>query len=91
MSTLVGLKDHFASPLTRTLLHATMLWGDQSNSFQILIDSGADISLIYVTLASEMGIPTQPLSISMYVTQNTTPINLRVSRNHSETIQFLQI
>ena len=54
------------------------------------------------TLASELDIPTQPLSIPMDVraldrcsiggvTHNTTPINLRVSGNHSETIQFLLI
>jgi hypothetical protein len=51
---------------------------------------------------SELNIPTQPLSIPMdvraldarsigRVTQNTTPINLRVSGNHSGTIQFLLI
>jgi hypothetical protein len=54
------------------------------------------------TLASELGIPTQPLSISMdvraldghsicWVTHNTTPINLGVLGNHSETIPFLLI
>ena len=53
-------------------------------------------------LASELNIPTPPLSIPVYVraldwrsigrvTHNTTPINLRVSGNYSETIQFLLI
>ena len=54
------------------------------------------------TLASELDIPTQPLSIPMdiraldgrsidRVTHNTNPINLRMSGNHRETIQFLLI
>ena len=54
------------------------------------------------TLASELGIPTQPRSIPMdvralngrsigWVTQNTTPISLRVLGNHNEVIQFLLI
>ena len=51
------------------------------------------------TLASELGIPTQPPSIPMDVRaldgysigHNTPPIKLRVSGNHSETIQFLLI
>jgi hypothetical protein len=54
------------------------------------------------TLASELGIPTQPLSIPKdvreldgrlvgRVTHNTTPINLRVSGNHGEAIQFMLI
>ena len=56
--------------------------------------------LMDVTLASELGIPSQPLSIPMgvraldgrsigQVTHQNTPVNLRVSGNHSETIQFL--
>jgi hypothetical protein len=53
-------------------------------------------------MVSELCIPTQPLSIPMDVraqdgcsidrfTHNTTPINLRVSGNHSETIQFMLV
>jgi hypothetical protein len=56
----------FFSPYSPPL-HATLLWGDQSKSLQILIDSGADMSLMDATLASELGIPTQPLSIPMDV------------------------
>ena len=63
----MGLKDDCFSPLTRPTLYATLLWGDQSKSLQVLIDSGADVSLMDVTLASELGIPTQPLSIPMGV------------------------
>ena len=102
MSTLVGLKDNVASSPTHPPLYATLWWGDQSKSLQILIDSGADMSLMDVTLASKLGIPTQPLSIPMdvraldgrsigRVTHHTIPNNLRVSGNHSETIQFLLI
>ena len=54
------------------------------------------------TLASELNIPTQPLSTPMdvraldgcsigRVTHNATPTDLRVSGNHSEAIQFLLI
>ena len=60
MSTLVGLKDNFASPLSRPPLHATLLWGYLFKSLQILIDSGADLRLMDVTLASEVSIPTRP-------------------------------
>ena len=94
MSTLVGPKDNFASPLTR---HPAM-----GRPVEVLIDSGADMSLMDVTLASELGLPTQPPSIPLdvrvldgrsigRVTHHTTPINLRVSGNHSEMIQFLLI
>jgi predicted aspartyl protease len=79
-----------------------LLWGNQSKSLRVLIDSGADESFMDANLASELDIPTQPLSIPMYVrtldgcsidwvTHNTNPINLRVSGIHSETIQFLLI
>lgn len=55
------------------------------------------------TLLSELGIPTQQLSIPMdvraldgraiigRVTNSTTPFHLRVSRNHSESVQFMLI
>ncbi|XP_036834987.1 uncharacterized protein LOC118964743 [Oncorhynchus mykiss] len=54
------------------------------------------------TLVSKLGIPTKPLSIPMdvraldgrfmsKVTHTTCPINLRVSGNHSEFMQFLPI
>ena len=79
-----------------------LLWGNQSKSLQVLNNSGADDSFMDATLASELDIPTQSLSIPMgnralegrfigWVTHNTTPINLRVSGNHSGTIQFLLI
>ena len=61
---MVGQQDNCSSPLAHPPLHATLLWGDQSlQSLQVLIDSGADVSLMDVTLASELGIPTQPLAI----------------------------
>ena len=54
------------------------------------------------TLASELGIPTQPLSLPMdvraldgrsidRVIHNTSPINLHVSGNHSKMILLLLI
>jgi hypothetical protein len=55
-----------------------------------------------VTLALKLGIPTQPLSIPIYVraldgrsmgqvTHHSNPINLRVSGNHSDPIRFLLV
>ena len=66
------------------------------------LSGSSDESFLDATLASELNIATQPLSIPMdvrvldgrstgWVTHNTTPINLRVSGNHSKTIQFLLI
>jgi hypothetical protein len=78
------------------------MWGDQSKSLQVLIDSGADESFMDATLVSELSIPTQLLSVPMdaraldgrsigRVTYNTVPSNMRVSGNHSESIQLLLI
>ena len=69
-----------------------VLWGDQSKSLQVLIDSGADENLVDATIASELGIPTQPLSLPMdaraldgrsigEATDSTVPVQLRVSGN----------
>jgi hypothetical protein len=98
----VGPKDNLASSSTRPPLHATLRWVDQSKSLQILIDSGVDMRLMDVTLASKLGIPTPPLSFPMnvralngrsigQVNHHTTPISLQVSGNHIETIQFLLV
>lgn len=73
-------------PITRTPLFALVLWGDQSKSLRVLIDSGADECLMDATIASELGIPTQPLSVLMDaraldgrsigdVTHSTVPFN----------------
>jgi hypothetical protein len=89
-------------PITRTLLFALVLWGDQSKSLRVLIDYGADECLMDATIASALGIPAQPLSVPMdaraldvhsiwEVTHSTVPVQLRVSGNRSETIQFLLI
>lgn len=88
--------------LARTPFHAILLWGDQSKSLRVLIHFGANETFLDATLASELNIPTQSLSIPMdvraldgcsigRVTHNTAPINLPVSGNHSEAIQFLLI
>ena len=90
----------FQSLTTRNPLYATLLWGEQCKSIRVLIDSGVDESFMDTTLVSELGISTQPLSILMDVraldgrsigriTHNTVPIKLRVSGNHSESMQFL--
>jgi hypothetical protein len=79
-----------------------LLWGDQSKSLRVLIDSGADESFMDATLVSELGIPTQLLSVLMdaramdgrsigRVTHSTVPINLWVSGNRSESILLLLI
>jgi hypothetical protein len=68
----------------------------------VLIDSEAEESFMDNTLVSELGIPTHPLFIPMNVralewhsigrvTHTTCPIKLRVSGNHSESMQFLPI
>ena len=89
-STLLGHTESFSSALARTLLHAILLWSDQSKSLLVLIDSGADESFMEATLVSEQGIPIQPLSSRLHVravdgrfigrfTHNTIPIHLCVS------------
>jgi hypothetical protein len=97
--------DHTGSlqtPISHTPLHAILLWGDRSKSPRVLIDSGADESFMDTTLVSDLGISTQLLSIPMdaraldgcsigRVTHSTVPINLRVSGNHCESLQFLLI
>jgi hypothetical protein len=90
----------FQTLTTRNPLYASLLWGDQSKSILVLIDSGANESFMDTTLVSELGISNHPLSIPMdvraldgqtigRVTHNTVPINLRVSGNHSKAMQFL--
>ena len=69
-----------------------LLWGNQSKYLLVFMNSGAYESFMDATLASELDIPTQPLSIHMDVrvfdghsigraTHNTISINLRVSGN----------
>ena len=85
--------------LTHTPFHDILLWGNKLKSPRILFDNEANESFMDVTLASELDVTSQPLSISMdvrvldgrsigRVTHNTTTINLQVSGNHSETIQI---
>ena len=98
----MGHMENFPASLARTPVHAILLWGNQYKSLWVLIDSGANESFLDATLDCELNIPTQLLSTPMEVraldgrpigrvTRITTPINLRVSGNHSETIQFLLI
>jgi hypothetical protein len=94
--------ENFPTYFARTPVHSILLWGSQSKSIQVLTDSVADECFLDATLAYELNIPTQPISTPMdvraldvrsigWVTHITTPINLRVSGNHSETITFLLI
>jgi hypothetical protein len=58
---------NFSASLTRIPFHVILLWGNQSKFLWILIDSGADESFLDAILASELNIPTQPLSIPVDV------------------------
>ena len=100
--TLVGHTGSLQTPITCTPLHAILLWGDRRKSLWVLIDSGTDESFMDANLASDLGISTQLLSIPLdtraldghsisRVTHSTVPIKLRVSGNHSESIQPLLI
>lgn len=42
VSTVVGHMESFPASLARTPVHAILLWGSQSKSIRVLIDSGAD-------------------------------------------------
>ena len=96
-STMVNQTGRYLIPITRTPFFVlVLLWEDQSKSLRVLIASGTDEGLMDATIALELGIPTQPLSVPMgysigEVTHSTVSIQLRVSGNHSETIQFLLI
>ena len=82
---------NFSASLAHTPFHAILLWGNQSKSLRVLIDSGADESLLDATLSIPMDVGALDGRSIGRVTHNTTPINLRMSGNHSETIQFLLI
>ena len=56
----------FQFPITRTPVHATLLWGDQDESLRVLHDSGAHESFIDATLVSELGITTQGAGWALY-------------------------
>ena len=60
---MVGHMENLSASLSCIPFHAILLWGNQSKSLQVLIDSGADDSFLDATLTSELNIPTQPLSI----------------------------
>ena len=66
-STLMSHTGSFQSLTTHNPLYATLLWGGQSKSIWVLIDSRANESFMDTTLVSELGISTQPLSILMDV------------------------
>lgn len=99
------LMSQTGSPLTSITcppFFVILLWGDQSKSLWVLIDSGADESFMDATMVSELSISTQLLSVTMdaraldgrsigRVTCSTVPVHIRVSGNQSETIQFLLI
>ena len=87
------------SVLANNHFPVTISWLDQSLSVGALVDSGADDCLIDFEFATQAGISLVPLQtpLSMQalngkslgnVTQQTIPLTLVISGNHSETIQF---
>lgn len=99
---LVGQTETPWTHTTRAPLHAILLWGAQSNTIRVLIDSGADESFIDSALVQQLGISTQRLSTPIEaraldgrplgkVTLCTVPVVLRISGNHSEPVRFLLI
>jgi hypothetical protein len=61
----VGHLENVPTSPAHSHFHVILLWGDQSKSLRVLIDSLADESFLDATLASDLNIPTQPLSILM--------------------------
>lgn len=87
----MGHMGNFSASLAHTPFHAILLWGNQSKSLRVLIDSGADEIFLDATLSIPMDVGALDGRSIGRVTHNTTPINLRMSGNHSETIQCLLI
>ena len=86
-------------PRSRPYLPASLTWGGKTQSFQAIVDSGADECFIDSALVSQMGIPTEatdgPMEVCALdgspltpITRRTVPVSLCVSGNHHETIQF---
>uniref|UniRef100_A0A674PBR8 Gypsy retrotransposon integrase-like protein 1 n=1 Tax=Takifugu rubripes TaxID=31033 RepID=A0A674PBR8_TAKRU len=82
------------------LFPATLSWDKESIPVSVLIDSGADESLMDFSLARQAGIPLVPLDRSLSpqaidgrslgnITHRTIPLTLTLSGNHIESTRFL--
>uniref|UniRef100_A0A674M8X6 ribonuclease H n=1 Tax=Takifugu rubripes TaxID=31033 RepID=A0A674M8X6_TAKRU len=82
------------------LFPATLSWDKESIPVSVLIDSGADESLMDFSLARQAGIPLVPLDRSLSpqaidgrslgnITHRTIPLTLTLSGNHIESTPFL--
>ncbi|XP_056911237.1 uncharacterized protein LOC130538040 [Takifugu flavidus] len=82
------------------LFPATLSWDKESIPVSVLIDSGADESLMDFSLARQAGVPLVPLDRSLSpqaidgrslgnITHRTIPLTLTLSGNHIESTRFL--
>uniref|UniRef100_A0A674NB00 CCHC-type domain-containing protein n=1 Tax=Takifugu rubripes TaxID=31033 RepID=A0A674NB00_TAKRU len=82
------------------LFPATLSWDKESIPVSVLIDSGADESLMDFSLARQAGVPLVPLDRSLSpqaidgrslgnITHRTIPLTLTLSGNHIESTPFL--
>ena len=98
-----ALLSHTSSPpvpnCLRTLLDATLLSLGHPLSVSAMVDSGADENFIESGFASQVGIALEQLPSPLdanaldgrhlaRITHRTKPLELIVSRNHHETLQF---
>ena len=81
------------------LFPATLSWGQETLSVGALIDSGADESLMDISLARQAGISLVPLDRTLspraidghslgIISYSTEPLTLTLSGNHTESICF---
>ena len=88
-----------SSVLRNNHFPVSISWENESISIGALVDSGADDCLIDFEFATQAGIPLEPLPTPLAVqalngcslgkvTQQTIPLSLIVSGNHTETIRF---
>uniref|UniRef100_A0A674NN42 Gypsy retrotransposon integrase-like protein 1 n=1 Tax=Takifugu rubripes TaxID=31033 RepID=A0A674NN42_TAKRU len=82
------------------LFPATLSWDKESIPVSVLIDSGAEESLMDFSLARQAGVPLVPLDRSLSlqaidgrslgnITHRTIPLTLTLSGNHIESTRFL--
>ena len=84
---------------SRPLTHAQLSCLGKMHTVAVLIDSGADASLLDITLAFQMGLGREALEkpinataldgrLLCRVTHRSTPVQMSMSGNHSETLSF---
>jgi len=87
------------NPRPRTQLEAVLCCNQQSLPLLALVDSGADENFLDIDIAAQAGIPCEVLDSPLnanalngqflaQVTHRTKPVNLILSGNHCEFIQF---